>query len=123
MGPKTKKFRSKKYTDWVKSLPSCISGEQAHDPHHIKGHGQGGTVRASDLFTMPLTRWEHTYFHDTGPESWEAEFKTSQWIHVINTIEQALDEGVIELSFVIEEINNQVVSPADLELLGRYFYE
>jgi len=93
---KIKPFRSQKYKDWVKQLPSCISGLPADDPHHIKGRGYGGSVKPSDLFTMPLTREEHDDFHRIGWESWEAKHNVDQRDLVIATIERAIREGVIK---------------------------
>jgi len=113
---KVKKFRSKKYTDFVKQLPSCISGRPADDPHHIKGHGQGGSVKASDLFVMPLTHDEHTNFHNIGYQSWE-NIHGSQWVFVLNTIKKALNEGVIDEETVFAEIASQVTIEEDLEFL------
>lgn len=93
---KQKPFRSKKYTDWVKSLPSVVSGMPADDPHHIIGHGQGGTgTKASDLFTFPLTRLEHAVLHNDY-RVWE-EQHGSQWKHVAKTLELAQREGIIEV--------------------------
>ena len=51
---KRKPWRSKAYTDWVKTQPSVISGMPGDDPHHIKGHGYGGTVKAPDWMVIPL---------------------------------------------------------------------
>ena len=56
MGLKIKTARNRKYLDWVKTLPSCISGRPADDPHHIIGRGEGGMgTKASDYFAIPLT--------------------------------------------------------------------
>jgi hypothetical protein len=90
---KNKPLRDKEYTDWVKSLPSAISGLPADDPHHLIGHGTGGT-KTSDLFTFPLTRDEHTELHNMGYQSWE-EIHGSQWEYVAKTIEMAVKDGII----------------------------
>lgn len=92
-------WRSKKYTDWVSSLPSCVSGLPADDPHHIKCPGMGGSVKCSDFFTIPLTRAEHREFHDRGWKAWEADHG-SQWEHVARTQAKALEaiaRGELEL--------------------------
>jgi len=87
-------WRSGKYLKWVKQQPSCISGKPSDDPHHIKGHGYGGLV-APDWATMPLTRDEHTNFHNIGWETWEAEHG-DQWEHVAKTLGKAITEGVLK---------------------------
>lgn len=90
---KEKPFRSKEYTDWVKSQPSAISGLPGDDPHHLIGHGTGG-AKVSDLFTFPLTRFEHTELHNMGYQSWE-EIHGSQWKFVAKTLEMAIKDGII----------------------------
>ena len=91
---KVKPLRSQKYLDWVKTLPSVISGRPADDAHHIKGHGYGGTTKPSDYFTIPLTRDEHTEFHNGGWQSWEAIYG-SQWKFIAQTLERAVRDGVL----------------------------
>ena len=86
---KRKPWRSKTYLDWVKTQPSVISCQPADDAHHIKGHGLGGTTKCSDLFTIPLTRKEHTEFHVMGWEQWEERYG-SQLLFALKTIERAL---------------------------------
>lgn len=92
---KKQAFKSKKYTDWVKSLPSCISGLPADDPHHIKRPGFSGGTKCSDLWTIPLTRAEHTEFHQIGWESWEKKYNVDQRELAMRTVEQAKAEGVL----------------------------
>lgn len=89
-------WRSKKYTDWVKSLPSCISGRPADDAHHIKSPGFGGSVKCSDVFTIPLTRAEHREFHAIGWGSWETKYNVNQLELALRTIERAVREGVLK---------------------------
>ena len=90
--PKENAWRCNAYLDWVKSIPSCISGRPADDAHHIKGHGMGGTTKAPDWATIPLTRDEHQRFHDIGWESWEREYG-SQLEHVAKTLGFAIKNG------------------------------
>jgi len=94
--PKHKRFESKTYTDWVKAQPSCISGLPADDPHHIKGRGFGGTVRAPDWAVIPLTRAEHDEFHRVGWRTWEAEYG-EQLEHVARTLGRAIEAGILEV--------------------------
>lgn len=63
---KTKRVRSRRHLDWVKSLPCSVPGCKGSpvDPHHIKiGPEGGGTVRASDRWVVPLGRFCH---HDAA---------------------------------------------------------
>lgn len=94
---KLKPFRSKKYTDWVKSLPSVVSGRPADDPHHIKGNGFGGTTKPSDVFTIPLTRDEHDELHQMGWESWEQKHNIDQMRESMKTVELAVQTGILKV--------------------------
>ena len=93
---KQPRWENKDYTDWVKSLPSVVSQFPADDPHHVKGHGLGGTTRPSDIYTFPLTREEHTHLHNIGWQSWE-EVHGSQLLYALRTVEKALVEGVLKI--------------------------
>jgi len=90
---KQKVWRNQKYLDWVKTQPSCISQRPADDAHHMKGHGYGGSV-APDYTAIPLTRDEHTNFHNIGFRDWEDQYQ-DQRIYAALILFKALDEGVI----------------------------
>ncbi len=71
---KLKPWRNEKYTRWVKSQPCLCCGQQADDPHHLIGHGLGGTgTKTHDLFTIPLCRKHHDELH-RDMLAWEAEY-------------------------------------------------
>ena len=113
MSLKNKKTINRKYLDWVKQQTSAISFMPADDPHHIIGHGQGGTaVTASDLFAFPLTRREHTELHDVGYLRWELRWG-SQWKYVANTLKKAVERGVLTIDVIEREIDEQVISCDD----------
>lgn len=117
---KTKKWRNKKYLKWVKSLPCVVTKYASEDPHHITGHGMGGVgTKPSDLFTFPLSRFEHNRLHSNW-KSWE-KWYASQWVYVINTINLAISLEIITREFVLEEIHAQVINQDDLEMLLKEF--
>lgn len=91
---KHKEWRSQEYLDWVKTQPSCISGRPSDDAHHIKGHGMGGTTKPPDWATLPLTRDEHTEFHNKGWKTWEAD-NGNQWQHIARTLGKAITEEIL----------------------------
>lgn len=96
-GIRVKTIRSRKYLNYVKSLPCVITGAPADDPHHLIGHGQGGmATKACDLFAFPLTREQHTNLHNIGWRAWEVAHG-SQWRFVAQTLEQAVKDGVIKI--------------------------
>ena len=97
---KIKPWRCKKYTDWVKQLPSAISMKPADDPHHVKGVLFTGTTKPHDLFVMPMTRDEHTYLHDKGATEWQRIMQISQSDEIIRTINKALNDGLIEIKWI-----------------------
>ena len=60
MLPKRKPWRSRRYLDWVKSLPCCICNFPADDPHHEQAEAQGGVgTRPSDERAIPMCRVHH----------------------------------------------------------------
>ena len=62
--PKRRRWICKPYTDWVKTQPCSGCQRPADDPHHIIGHGMGGTAtKAHDLFVFPLCRECHDELH------------------------------------------------------------
>ena len=98
--PKFDAWRSRKWLDWVKTLPSCISGRPADDPHHIKGYshitGSGGSIKGDDLFVIPLTRDEHSMFDHMGWQTWEQKYG-SQLEHWGRLMRLAVKEGIFRL--------------------------
>lgn len=94
-------WRNREWLDWVKSLPSCISGRPADDPHHIKGYshvtGSGGSQKGDDLYVIPLTRDEHTAFDHIGWQSWEAKYG-SQLEHWARMVRLAIKTGKLKVS-------------------------
>ena len=103
MMQKIKPYRNKKYIDWVKSLPCCITGMPADDAHHLIGYGLGGMgTTASDCFTIPLTRYMHTQLH-LDSRAWE-DIHGSQVDYCIETLHRAMEEKIITDSILTEQI-------------------
>lgn len=92
-------LRNRQYLDYVKSLPSCVSGLPADDPHHIKNYaaltGSGAGIKGDDIFVIPLTRAEHAELHQVGAVVWECDHG-SQLEFCLQTIGQALRDGVLK---------------------------
>lgn len=62
--PKRRRWENESYTRWVKTQPCEGCRRPADDPHHIIGHGMGGTAtKAHDLFVIPLCRECHDELH------------------------------------------------------------
>ncbi len=66
--PKLQRWECETYTRWVKTQKCCGCEQPADDPHHIIGHGFGGTgTKVHDLFVIPLCRRCHDKLHrDAG---------------------------------------------------------
>lgn len=87
-----------KYMAWVKTLPCCISGMPSDDAHHIQGHGFSGSGKPSDIFVFPMTRVEHTNFHNIGYTEWEMRYGL-QSTYVMKTIKEGVAHGILKLPY------------------------
>ena len=94
---KYKPTRSKKYINFVKSLPCVASNAPADWAHHVIDCGLGGVMggKVSDLFTIPLTDAQHKLIHH-NVKAWE-ERNGPQILHVLKTLEKAEAAGLIEV--------------------------
>lgn len=65
--PKTRRTKDKRYTEYVRSLPCCItSAPGPSDPHHSDmGHGTMGG-KCSDYRQVPLAHRLHVELHQHG---------------------------------------------------------
>ncbi|EDJ8318386.1 hypothetical protein CIM20_09935 [Salmonella enterica subsp. enterica serovar Muenchen] len=92
--PKMQRLELLEYTRWVKRQPCCGCGKQADDPHHIIGHGFGGTgTKACDLLVIPLCRVCHDALH-ADTRAWE-EQNGSQLLWLARTLARATGIGAI----------------------------
>jgi len=92
--PKEIRDKDPAYLEWVRTLPSVLSGKSGCEAHHTIGHNLGGmAVKSSDYMAFPLTPEEHRYLHDYGWKRWENEHDT-QWRFVAETMLRAKREGL-----------------------------
>ncbi|EAN1581360.1 DUF968 domain-containing protein, partial [Salmonella enterica] len=92
--PKRRRWVNETYTRWVKTQPCECCRRPADDPHHIVGHGMGGTAtKAHDLFVIPLCREHHDELH-ADPVAFEAKYG-DQLVLVFRVIDRALAIGVL----------------------------
>ena len=92
--PKLKRWECEKYTQWVKTQLCVCCGNQADDPHHIIGYGQGKMGgKAHDIFTLPLCRIHHNELHKNA-EEWEQKYG-SQILLLIQFLDRVFGMKVI----------------------------
>ena len=92
--PKLKRWECEKYTQWVKTQLCVCCGNQADDPHHIIGYGQGKMGgKAHDIFTLPLCRIHHNELHKNA-EEWEQKYG-SQILLLIQFLDRVFGMSVI----------------------------
>lgn len=92
--PKRRRWENPTYTRWVKAQRCACCNNPADDPHHVIGHGQGGTgTKAHDLFVLPLCRAHHDELH-RDPVAFEAKYG-SQLTLLFRFIDHALAIGVL----------------------------
>lgn len=88
------RIESRKYLDWVKTLPCVASGQPADDPHHPVSVGfKGGASKVPDYWCIPLTRQQHDELHH-DVEKWEERYGP-QMHHALMTLTRAIWEGVL----------------------------
>ena len=88
MFPKTRRWRSESYLNFVRSNPCQKPGCASHAPseaHHWHPTEKGMGRKPSDQWTLSLCRRCHRYYHDHGVlegltthETWDV-FVTAQW--------------------------------------------
>lgn len=92
--PKRRRWTCEQYTRWVKTQPCAGCSRPADDPHHIIGHGMGGTAtKAHDLFVFPLCRECHDKLH-ADVAAFEQKHGTQMEL-LIRFLDRALAIGVI----------------------------
>ena len=71
--PKTTPWRSKKYMEWVSTLPCVICNRPGQsDPHHVRIFGNAGTgQKPDDCWCIPLCREHHNEIHSIGMYSFQ----------------------------------------------------
>lgn len=92
--PKRRRWTCEQYTRWVKTQPCEGCRRPADDPHHIIGHGMGGTAtKAHDLFVFPLCRECHDNLH-ADVAAFEQKHGTQLEL-LIRFMDRSLARGVI----------------------------
>ncbi len=84
---------SKKYLDFVRSLPCCWSGNPNSEPHHIIAVDKMGKTggKAHDITAMPLNREVHMQVHADSGKGWPQ----TRWM--IETQIKAIEAGVLKI--------------------------
>ena len=95
-------MKCKKYLDWIKQQPCRVTMQEGVDAHHIINVLPGAMgSKVHDIFTIPLVREVHNNLHHLGGREWERQSCVSQAKECIYMINQAINEGVIEIRWVM----------------------
>ena len=78
MDPKPKKIMSRKYLEFVKSLPCLVCRGSPAEPHHLKARGWGSAKRV-DFFAVPLDREHHTELEQIGMQKFCEKYQVELW--------------------------------------------
>jgi hypothetical protein len=87
---KTPQLRDEKYLAWVRTQPSCISGQLGCVAHHVISK-RFSSQKTSDYMAIPLTDAEHKKLHESWPE-WE-KVHGEQRMHSLATLLNAIAAG------------------------------
>jgi len=97
---KHKRWSSKKYTNWVATLPcsNCGLEDGTIVAHHLKGryapYSGGAGIKASDWLTMPLCYKCHTKVHNGDKDILDFQL----FPLILSTLDKAFREGILEES-------------------------
>ncbi|OGT59748.1 MAG: hypothetical protein A3E01_04605 [Gammaproteobacteria bacterium RIFCSPHIGHO2_12_FULL_63_22] len=86
-------LRSPEWLQYIRSLPSVISGMRGCVAHHAIGN-RYSTLKTSDYFAIPLTDSEHRALHDRGWREWELAHGP-QMGHALEVLRQGIRDGVL----------------------------
>ena len=89
-----KALRSPEWLQYVRSLPSVVSGMRGCVAHHLIGNGRLSNLKTSDYLAFPLTDEEHRGLHDKGWTVWELKHGP-QLFHSYETLRQGIRDGVL----------------------------
>ena len=109
MKPVTQKqprLKSKKYINWVKSLPCCVCGtDQEITAHHLIGHGTKGTgIKSDDRLTMPMCFEHHHQLHHYGHMRFDQRYSTMRQDGQIYFINITLGKARVQKVLTSDEI-------------------
>ena len=92
--PKPKRYKSKKYRDFVSHKPCLITGKTPCDFHHEQedGHGSMGG-KCGDERGLPYAREIHQERHQIGKKSF---YKKYHWINPEREMIKLLTEYIIQ---------------------------
>jgi hypothetical protein len=83
------RYKNKKYTEYIKHQPCCITGRSNVDPHHTKSVGSGG----SDLTQVPLIHELHQEVHKIGWRTFQEKYNIDFRDIRLKLLEQWIENG------------------------------
>jgi hypothetical protein len=86
---KPNRYINKKYKEFIKRQPCCITDRDCVDPHHVKSVGSGG----SDLTLVPLVHRLHQECHTIGKDTFQAKYNINFDLIRLKLLEKFIEEG------------------------------
>jgi len=88
---KKKRYVNKKYIEFIKKQPCCVTGHQwgAQDPHHTKSRGSGG----SDLTCVPLIHRLHVECEQIGNKTFQKKYDINFKVIQFELLQKFVEEG------------------------------
>jgi len=88
------------YLKFIRQQPCAIcSDDTGSDPHHEVGNKRRGVgFKSHDIRAIPLCRTHHSELHSGGHATFEMKYGVSQCEIIVDTIERAIYQGVIQIA-------------------------
>lgn len=92
-------YRSKKYMEFIRSLPCCASGSEWQVvSHHVrKNQGAGIGQKPSDYRCIPLTHDIHMELHSVGEVSTYMKYSIDPVLEMVNNLKGYLERILEDL--------------------------
>jgi ferredoxin len=89
-----KKWKNRKYMEWVAEQPCIHCGTYPVQVHHIRSNalGAGMGLKAPDYYTMPVCQQCHMDCHSLEHD------RETQYRWILQTIGMAITNGILKMS-------------------------
>lgn len=123
---KIKRYSSKRYLDFIRKFPCCMTGRTPVDAHHIRDASNSGTgIKPHDTYAIPLHYEAHIYgVHQKGKEKFWGKnnqyLLCTKYISKYFTEELRKDYKKILLQLLISYIYDEIKRDGFTVLLSKF---